>query len=517
MALIAASLFAVSCSSGSRPSSKVDAGADTESSDMSSVTTPLDLVDTDTCTSGPQQALVVAWARCPGDQGVDGDGAAVLALPGGGVVFGGEVVGLSLGNYYLFAVDADGELLWTSRWQSEPPGNPEAYVHADDLALAENGDILVTGWFGRDVLLDHGGVNPTVLKCKGDKDILVARYTADGTLLWVATAGGGNHDYGHAITAGPGDIALVAGRYDTEALFGEGGPMETTLEGFHDSPILARYEQDGTLGWVRQDVRTGNGNARVVVSLPDGSIRTAGYYSGGGGDWATFGEGGPNETQLLEQGHRDIFIAGFTEHGLLEWARRAGGVSGNVMDIARGGARVDESSFVVTGDFGATAVFGEGEPGQEVLFCHGDADGWLARYGKDGSLAWARGFGGLWYDNGWEVAVADEAITLAGRVDVTGVFGECEPNQTTIPAELGLGTVVIARYSLDGQLEWAYGFGGSGSTSVRSVDLTPDGGIVVTGSYAAGEVVFGDDEDGNPVSCFEASTAGRPYLVKFRL
>src|SRR6185503_13301136 len=82
---------------------------------------------------------------------------------------------------------------------------------------------------------------------------------------------------------------------------------------------------------------------------------------------------------------------------------------------------------------GFTLTFGAGETNEVTLNGIGQNDVFLAKYGTDGSLQWARFDGGTGDDRGQALAISPSGgIHVAGRFGQTATFGSGEPDQTAI-------------------------------------------------------------------------------------
>jgi hypothetical protein len=172
----------------------------------------------------------------------------------------------------------------------------------------------VTGYCGGAVTFGAGEPNETTLSpCK----IFIARYRADGTLLWVTTptvVDGGNDTYGRGIAVTPGGGAVIAGEFGGTMAFGSGGPNATTLtsSGRSDA-FLARLYADGGLAWVKQAGGagyTGSGFVTTDSALTVGIGSTgAAYFAGDFTPPGTFGRGEPGEIVLDGDGGYRWFVA----------------------------------------------------------------------------------------------------------------------------------------------------------------------------------------------------------------
>ncbi|MDH3443029.1 MAG: SBBP repeat-containing protein, partial [Deltaproteobacteria bacterium] len=164
-----------------------------------------------------------------------------------------------------------------------------------------------------------------------------------------------------------------------------------------------------------------------------GDVYVTGLFNGS----ATFGLGEANQTTLNSAGGDDVFVAKLDFNGLLQWVTRAGGTG---TDGGFGIAVDGLGNSYVTGFFNGithpgTATFGLGEANETTLISAGDRDIFVAKYGSNGLLQWAKGAGagGPSTDQGMSLA-----LDGAGGVYVSGYFGD---NAAAASATFGLGEV----------------------------------------------------------------------------
>ena len=142
-------------------------------------------------------------------------------------------------------------------------------------------------------------------------------------------------------------------------------------------------------------------------------------------------------------------LASACRHGTPLWIRHATGAGPGL-----GLARVKEDgSALVTGAFSGDATFGQGEKNTVTLrsTTGADEDMFVARYGLDGALLWARRAGGRSTDTGIAVAtLADQGAFVAGSLFGQATFGQGERNDTTITADRA--ALFLARYDHEGAL-----------------------------------------------------------------
>jgi outer membrane protein assembly factor BamB len=181
------------------------------------------------------------WAVSAGGGGLD-FGARIAQLSGGSVLttglFSGEATftgfGATEGEIITSASDRG---VYIARYTSS--GSLAWIRHADarvcsclfEMIMLENGDFVLGGNFQDEAVFGRGEANETTLVSTGGEDLFLARYEADGDLVWACRASGGNgneHVFGLASPL-EGDL-LATGSFEGSVTFGEGQTEETQLE-----------------------------------------------------------------------------------------------------------------------------------------------------------------------------------------------------------------------------------------------------------------------------------------------
>ena len=75
-------------------------------------------------------------------------------------------------------------------WVKRAGGAAGSYAFGASLALDANRNIYITGGFSESVIFGAGEPNQTVLAATGFEDAFMAKYSANGNLLWAKRAGG---------------------------------------------------------------------------------------------------------------------------------------------------------------------------------------------------------------------------------------------------------------------------------------------------------------------------------------
>ena len=217
------------------------------------------------------------------------------------------------------------------------PGTNQSTGEFPTLAVAASGEAYVFANFIGTPVLGNAMLTP-----RGQYDVLIAKFDAQGALQWVQQAGGPGND---TLQEGAVDAAgnlYVAGFFDGTATF---GPTPVASAGSFDG-YLAKYTPTGQLAWVQASRGPGFDGWYGLALDAGGNPCVAGGVAGGA-------QIGP--FALAAAGPRDVAVAAYTPQGQVRWVQQAGGPGFDAAYAVRCGATGD---VFVLGQFNAPCAFG---------------------------------------------------------------------------------------------------------------------------------------------------------------
>jgi len=359
----------------------------------------------------------------------------------------------------------------------------------EDVAVDGAGFVYVTGNSSSRDLPVSAGAAQTALN--GEQDAYVAKFTADGRLVYATYLGGMGSDNGVAIAADDRGSAYVVGIPSPEFRT-TSGAFDRTQNGGDDA-FVAKLTSTGALAYsTLLGGRVHDLPADIAVDADGSAYVTAeiGYVSGGSSDSGGFPTtvGSPSFG-----GYTDASITKLTPDGSgLAWSRLQGGEyreSGLALAVDARGAVVLAVAAQSPGLATAGAFDEQLDGGQDALLSSFDA--------ATGSPRWATYLGGEWGDVPFGVAVAPDggvyvagsalspdfpgapsadSLSDAGFVSALSGDGAALRFSTRVPGmELGLFAV-----ALDG----AGGVWASGTSQSSDVPVSPAGRRLYGGSDA---------------------------------
>ena len=177
------------------------------------------------------------------------------------------------------------------------------------------------------------------------------------------------------------------------------------------------------------------------------------------------------ENTYVSRGEGDIFLASYSKKGVLNWSKHIGGSGDdNTYDLTTDGA----GNIIASGWFSDTVDFGG-----KTLTSGGSVDMYIAKYSPDGSLIWAKSFGGAAGAGGNEVAVLAN-----GEIAVSGISeGDFSVDGQKFSYGGGGRDSFVIRMRPDGEVVWVRPVSGPGTERIRAMAINDYGTVFVGFQY----------------------------------
>lgn len=385
-----------------------------------------------------------------------------------------------------------------------------------DTALDSEGGRLVSGWFS-----DNVQVGSTLLESNGAEDILIAKYSPEGDVLWAQSAGGNSKDVAHAITIDNMDNVIATGTFFDTTYFSNSGRFISA--GFSDV-FLTKLNGEGEFLWSQHIGGPQGDYSNSVAADSSNNIIYAGFFSQ---------ETEIADTMIYGSDNRNILIAKFAENGALKWAKHfpatdeihvyevktdkndniylAGAYQrqisfidttlqnnalmdafvvkldsfGELKWVNAFGANEHDMCFamtldsnngiIITGGFSGSVSFGE-----TILYTPYRLNIFTAKMDESGSFEWAKqGFHLI----GQSLAL-DISTDRNNNVYLTGFFTDSLQFENYIFDSMGETDAFIAKYNHAGQLAWAKQIGGKGPDMGTGIRKNSRDKILLNGYFS---------------------------------
>ena len=247
------------------------------------------------------------------------------------------------------------------------------------LDVASDGAVAMAGVYGVDVTI--GGVALPVIPASATDWGFFAVVDPPSVARWAVHVPGAVNVLGDDVAFFSDGSVCAVGRFDVDVVV----DVDTRTSSGDFDGFVARFDAAGVVSWVRSFGGPGYDAPSAAAAIGDGCAVTG-----------RIEEGAAFEGELAETGGGvDGFVARYDVTGALEWVRVIGGPgTDDVHAIAPGPG----DSVLIGGEVGGTVDIGD-----ETLTASGK-DALVAGIASDGSVMWARTFGGD----------GDEAVATVG-------------------------------------------------------------------------------------------------------
>jgi len=329
----------------------------------------------------------------------------------------------------------DGGYIIGGYTESFSAGQYDGYLIRTD----SKGEILWTKTFGR----NHEDIIRSVQQTLDDEFIIAG---------WTKSYGAGDNDFWLIKINSSGDTLWTrtfGGAVDDRGLF-----------------VNRTFDDGYVLTGITKSFGVGDFDVWLIKTNSSGDVLWTKTYGKNGADIGVFVQ------QTLDGGY---FIAGYTysvgrsEHAWLiktdadgdtVWTKVLGSAKGG--DLARSAQQTSDGGYIITG---YTSSFGAGRN-----------DVWLIKMNSFGDTLWTKTFGGAGDDYGASIKqLSDGGYIIAGSTESSGA---------------GHSDIWLIRTDVSGDTLWTKTIGGNNNETGRSVDVTSDGGYIITGntdSFGAGQ------------------------------
>jgi hypothetical protein len=362
--------------------------------------------------------------------------------------------------------------------------------NSNAIAKDSNGNIYVVGNFK-----DVGVFGPTNVNSVGDNDVFLAKYSSEGVLIWVRTAGSLAGDFATDIAIDPSGNVLITGYYFDAINFGG-----NILASSGSSDVFAvKYDPSGSVLWAKKVGGSGLDLGNSIDTDALGNVYLGGSFSGS----CTFF--GVSNITLNSAGGDDGFVAKLDASGNALWAKNIqGAATQKANDVLISG-----TDLYVLGTFENSTNFGNSVSLSSGV---GNLDIFIAKYNLSGVCQAATGFGGAGTDEASRLAKDNNSnIWACGAIYQNATIG------SFILTSAGNYDAFFVKLNTSLNVLNAKLFGGANNDKANDMGTDFEGNIFLVGEFA-GTLTNGSksitSNGGSDIFLCKFTASGFPTLLQ---
>lgn len=329
--------------------------------------------------------------------------------------------------FFSKEINAQEQFLWV-----RSAGAELGWEEAAAMARDNSGNIYIAGTFQERIRFSN--TNTNVLS-SGGSDVIVAKYSPAGALLWARKIGQGptfaGDEKAKAIAVnGAGNTIYVLASYTniSDSLnFLTNNSIKIAPSSGAEDLFVARLDANGAVTWATKIGGTGVEDGGAIGIFNNGDFIVAGSYTVD----VTIGS-----DYYVSNGNSDLFVVKYNSDGSQAWSITTGNGL-NTISVADLKIR-SNGDFYMGGEFRGSADFD-----MTTLTSNGESDAFLVKYDSTGALISAINLGGIGNDGITKLFIDNvNQLYVAGYYTGAGV----SIGSTTLPTDT-LSDVFFVKYN----------------------------------------------------------------------
>jgi hypothetical protein len=370
------------------------------------------------------------------------------------------------------------------QWAKSIYGNGGEYGNC--IATDADDNIVTAGLFTSDTITI--GAIKLANRSPGSSDIFIAKYDAQGNVLWARSAGGMNEDLCNSIAIGDHNDIVMTGYFSSPYIvFG----VDTLFNSGSQDILFAKYDTQGNLLWAKSTGGLNDEEGSGITFDSDNNIlMTGNFYS----QYLVFGT-----DTIFNSGGWNPFVVKLSSSGNIIWTASAH--CGNA--LSEGITTDAVNNVIILGSYNVRIIFGTDTLNSLNYNSQGISDIFVAKYTSSGNVLWAStssntnplGLSCPGADNFGKSIITDNSnnIYIAGEfMSHTIRFGIYTFVNHDYPLQCPYNDIYIVKYDASGNVLWAKAAGSWDKECGMGITTDSNNNVIVAGYYGD-NMTFGYD------------------------
>ncbi|MGB0428855.1 MAG: hypothetical protein ACPGLV_00165 [Bacteroidia bacterium] len=292
---------------------------------------------------------------------------------------------------------------------------------------------------------------------------------------WSQIIGSGNGAVASctALTTDSNGNVYACGKYNGSMSFGSDSAY-AIMHGSNPTGFLIKYDSLGKVIWANNFFIYGQHEINQVYVDNDGNVLTCGYYT----QRIDLDGGRQIEYDLFGSRYKNGFVAKYDSIGNLLWGIN---LTNNNDNYVNNICTDHDNNVYITGGFSGSVDF-DNSADTALLSAQSRLDAFIAKYNKNGQHIWSFNIASNGDDYGQNIIVNNsQQLIVSGAYAGQGNFAKGSKNYNLTPN--GGMDVFLAKYSLDGAVDWVKTIGGTANDYPTDLKVSKGNSLFISGYF----------------------------------
>lgn len=341
----------------------------------------------------------------------------------------------------------------------------------EKIAIDKEGNIFSMGNFGSTAKI---GFDSTFnLTSFGRYDSFIMKQNSNGKILWVQSCGGKDFDYGTALALDSKGNSYMVGTYYNDSLKFSNSDTVIPNKGFYDS-FVVKYSPSGELLSVKTFTEKGYQYIEAIELDNQDNVYLHGNFN------TKFDMDFTSNTKYIDDVESlSLFTIKYTPNlDNVIYYSIIQSINGSVGRTEARLAVSPNGTAFVGGTYSRDLVHHALPDQNDTIYSNGNLDGFISCISPEGKILFTKTIGGAMNDYVYSLHTLFDT-----RVFVGGVFNDtCFFNNKKAVSN-GFGDAFCADYSINGNLNIVFTFGGESDENLHSVYMLQNGFPIMVGEF----------------------------------
>lgn len=332
-------------------------------------------------------------------------------------------------------------------------------------------NLYVVGYFYGTLDVDPSSKTKHLIS-KGDADIYIAKFNADGNLIWAQSFGGSLEDVGYGLSLNnEGDLFVSGSFYNSVDFDPSDSNYNVSSKGASDV-FLSKFDSSGNFIWVKTFGSVNYDYNRALNIDNSNNIYLPGTFTGS----IDFDPG--NGVEILTANSFDVFLVKLNSDGEFVWVNH---LKSKYDSFVYGVVSDGNEACYISGFYSDSLLF-DSKIEESNINSKGQHDVFIYKFNKDGKFIWNHSIGSPNEEQLQDIQIDNDNNLVFCGIFIDSLDFNPKGNNLSLNSKGG-SDVFISKIDTSGLFIWAISFGSDKYDKCYSLSIDNQNNIYSIGVF----------------------------------